>query len=78
MAKIDTDELRDYLEDYCGTAASSGFPAALLDVADIEDMDGYELCEKAEDLESTWGDSGLTSSLRAGQAGALALRRCDL
>ena len=50
MAKIDTDELRDYLEDYCGTAASSGFPAALLDVADIENMDGYELCEKAEDL----------------------------
>ena len=42
MAKIDTDELRDYLEDYCGTAASSGFPAALLDVADIENMDGYE------------------------------------
>lgn len=50
MAKIDTDELRDYLEDYCGTAAFSGFPAALLDVADIENMDGYQLCEKAEDL----------------------------
>ena len=43
MAKIDTDKLRDYLEDYCGTAA-------LLDVRDIENMDGYELCEKAEDL----------------------------
>ena len=50
MAKIDTDKLRDYLEDYCGTAASSGCPAALLDVRDIENMDGYELCEKAEDL----------------------------
>ena len=50
MAKIDTDKLRDYLEDYCGTAASSEFPAALLDVRDIENMDGYELCEKAEDL----------------------------
>lgn len=50
MAKIDTDKLRDYLEDYCGRAASSGFPAALLDVRDIENMDGYELCEKAEDL----------------------------
>ena len=50
MTEIDTDELRDYLEDYCGTTASSGFPAALLDVADIENMDGYELCEKAEDL----------------------------
>ena len=50
MAKIDTDKLRDYLEDYCCTAASSGFPAELLDVRDIENMDGYELCEKAEDL----------------------------
>lgn len=50
MAKIDMDELRDYLEDYCGTAAFSGFPAALLDVANIEDMDGCELCERAEDL----------------------------
>ena len=50
MAEIDADELRDYLEDYCGTAASSGFPAALLDVADVEGMDGYELCEKAEDV----------------------------
>lgn len=50
MAKIDADELRDYLEDYCGMAASSGFPAALLDVTDIENMDGYQLCEKAEDL----------------------------
>lgn len=50
MAKIDTDKLRDYLEDYCGTAAFSGFPAALLDVGDIENMDGYELCKKAEDL----------------------------
>lgn len=50
MAKIDTDKLRDCLEDYCGTAAFSGFPAALLDVADIEGMDGHELCEKAEDL----------------------------
>lgn len=50
MAKIDTDKLRDYLEDYCGMAAFSGFPAALLDVGDIENMDGYELCEKAEDL----------------------------
>lgn len=50
MAKVDTDKLRDCLEDYCGTAASSGFPAALLDVADIENMDDCELCEKAEDL----------------------------
>lgn len=79
MAKIDTDELRDYLEDYCGTAAFSGFPAALLDVADIEDMDGYELCEKAEDLGidlgrfavddwSARGSSGCASALIGARA----------
>lgn len=47
---IDVDSLRDYLIDYCGTAMFSGFPAAVLDLAEIEDMDGYELCEFAEEL----------------------------
>ena len=50
MATIDVDELRDYMEDYCGTAMFNGFPAAMLDLADIEQMDGYELCEKAEEM----------------------------
>ncbi len=40
MALIDIDALRAYLLDYCGTAVFSGFPAALLDVADIERMSG--------------------------------------
>ena len=48
--EIDVDELRDYMVDYCGTAAFPGSPAAILDVVDIARMDGYELCEKAEDL----------------------------
>ena len=48
--EIDVDELRDYMVDYCGSAAFSGFPAAILDVVDIERMDGYERCEKAEAL----------------------------
>ncbi len=48
--EIDVDELRDYMVDYCGTAAFSDSPAAILDVADIERMDSHELCEKAEDL----------------------------
>ena len=48
--EIDVDELRDYMVDYCGTAAFSDSPAAILEVVDIERMDGYELCEKAEDL----------------------------
>lgn len=50
MALIDVDALRAYLLDYCGTAMFSGFPAALLDVADIEHMSGEELCRKAEEL----------------------------
>lgn len=50
MAAIDIDALRAYLLDYCGTAMFSGFPAALLDVADIERMDGEQLCRKAEEL----------------------------
>lgn len=50
MALIDIDALRAYLLDYCGTALFGGFPAALLDAADIERMDGEELCRKAEDL----------------------------
>ena len=50
MATIDVSELRDYMVDYCGTAAFGGFPAALLDLSDIEEMDGYELCQKAESM----------------------------
>ncbi len=50
MVLVDVDALRAYLLDYCGTAAFGGFPAALLDVVDIERMDGEELCRKAEEL----------------------------
>ena len=50
MATIDIDKLRKYLIEYCGTAMMGGFPAAVLDLADIERMDGHELCRKAERL----------------------------
>ena len=50
MATIDVDALREYLEDYVGTAAFNGFPSAVLGLSDIERMDGYELCQKAEEL----------------------------
>ena len=50
MATIDVDKLRDHLEDYCGTAAFSGFPAALLDLADVHNASGVELCRTAERL----------------------------
>ena len=38
------------MEDYCGTAAAAGFDTAVFDLADIDDANGYELCEKAEEL----------------------------
>ncbi len=50
MTTIDVDALRSYMEDYAGTAMFSGFPAAFLDLSDIQHMSGYELCKKAEDL----------------------------
>lgn len=48
--KVDIDALRDYLLDYCGTAMFAGFGPALLDIADIERADGYELIRIAERL----------------------------
>ena len=48
--EIDIDQLRSYLIDYCDTAAYGGFPAAMLDVMDLERMSGYELCQAAERL----------------------------
>lgn len=50
MATIDVDKLRDYMTDYFGTAMLDGFPAAILDLSDIESMGAYELCQKAESL----------------------------
>lgn len=50
MATIDVDALREYMEDYCGTAMFNGFPATLLDLADIDSLDGHQLCQKAEEL----------------------------
>ena len=50
MATIDVDKLRDYMTDYFGTAVFNGFPAAILDLSDIESMSGHELCQKAESL----------------------------
>lgn len=50
MATIDVDALRAYLVDYFGTATFNGFPAAVVDLSDVERMDGYELCRLAEEL----------------------------
>ena len=50
MATIDVDALRSYLENRLGTAMFNGFPAAFLDLSDIQRMSGYELCQKAEEM----------------------------
>lgn len=46
--RIDVDELREYMMDYYGTAAFSGFPAAMADAWEIRHMDGHSLCRLAE------------------------------
>lgn len=46
--RIDADRLRDYMVDRCGTAAFSGFPAAIADAWETERIDGCELCRFAE------------------------------
>ena len=48
--RIDVDELREHMVDYYGTAAFSGSPAAMADVWEVERMDGYELCERADQM----------------------------
>lgn len=48
--QIDIEALREYLVDCCGTAAFGGFPAAVMDLADVESMSPAQLCEKAQDL----------------------------
>lgn len=50
MGEFDEEALRERLMDECGTAMFGGFPAALLDVADIEFASSDELLEMAERL----------------------------
>ena len=48
MALIDVDSLRAYLREEYGTAMMGGFPAAMVDLAQIEGMGGEGLCRWAE------------------------------
>lgn len=45
---VDVDQLREGLLDRAGSAAGVGFPAAMLDVVDIEDEPPQELLARAE------------------------------
>lgn len=47
---IDVERLRGYLLDHCGTAAIGGFPAAWLDVIDLESASPEDLLKAAERL----------------------------
>ena len=46
----DTEELREELMDYYGTAMASGMPMAVLDLARVENMSAEELQREAEKL----------------------------
>lgn len=46
--EVDVDRLRESLIDHAGSAAGVGFPAAMLDVMDIEDESPQELLAQAE------------------------------
>ena len=50
MWEKDTEDIRDELRDYYGTAAVSGFPMAAVQLFEVEDMDEDELRERAEEL----------------------------
>lgn len=45
---VDADRLREGLLDRAGSAAGVGFPAAMLDVMDIEEESPQELLARAE------------------------------
>lgn len=46
--EVDADQLRESLLDRAGSAAGVGFPAAILDVMNIEDESPQELLARAE------------------------------
>ncbi|MBP1554925.1 MAG: hypothetical protein J6U30_02485 [Oscillospiraceae bacterium] len=46
----DTEELREKLTDYYGTAMMNGFPMAMADLKGLDSMDEEEIRELAEEL----------------------------
>ena len=44
----ETEELREKLKDYYGTAMMSGNPMAVMDLSRVENMDEQQLREEAE------------------------------
>ena len=50
MALIDAKALREYMQDYYGTAAFNGFPFAMGDMIALDQLSNEELCKKAEEM----------------------------
>ena len=44
------DQLKDRLKDYYGTAAVNGFPMAVIQLSEIDDLDEEQLEELADQL----------------------------
>ena len=50
MYERDTEDIREELRDYYGTAAASGFPMASVQLFEVDEMDEDELRERVEEL----------------------------
>ena len=48
---LDVGALRKHLLDICGPAMMSGLPVAMLDIVEIEQASGEELCRIAERMD---------------------------
>jgi predicted PhzF superfamily epimerase YddE/YHI9 len=50
MPEKDIEDIRDELIDYYGTAMMNGFPMAVMELSDIEDLSDEEVQALAEEL----------------------------
>ena len=50
MEDIDVEYLRGQLRDYYGTAMTSSFPMAVMELSEVDSMSDDELIEKEEEL----------------------------
>ena len=46
----DIEELKEKLKDYYGTAMTSGFPMAVFELSEVDELSDDEVMEKAESL----------------------------
>ncbi len=46
----DIEELKEKLKDYYGTAMTNGFPMAVFELSEVDELSDDEIMEKAESL----------------------------